>query len=191
MARVTSVRDDLALLGAVLSMQRGDAVRAEQPHQVVFERDEELRRARVALAAGTAAQLAVDAARFVALGADDRARPASAWSGRASWPELDVGAAAGHVGGDGDRARWPARATISASCWWYFAFSTECVMPRRLSMRDSVSDTSTEMVPTSTGWPRLWSRSISSSDRVVLLAPGLVDPGRAWSLRADRAGWSG
>ncbi len=47
------------------------AVAAEQAHEVVFERQVELRGARVALTAGTAAQLVVDAARLVALGADD------------------------------------------------------------------------------------------------------------------------
>ena len=45
--------------------------RPEETHQVVFEREEELRRARIALTAGAAAQLAVDAPRLVALGADD------------------------------------------------------------------------------------------------------------------------
>ena len=54
------------------SIRRGDPFRAEQPHQVVFERYEELRRTRVALTAGAAAQLTVDATRLVALGADDR-----------------------------------------------------------------------------------------------------------------------
>ena len=49
----------------------GDAIGAEDAHQVVFERQEEARRARIALAAGAAAQLVVDAARFVPLGADD------------------------------------------------------------------------------------------------------------------------
>ena len=45
-------------------------VRAENAHQIVFERQEENRSARIALAARTAAQLVVDAARFVAFGAD-------------------------------------------------------------------------------------------------------------------------
>ena len=44
---------------------------AEDAHQVVFERQIEAARARIALAAGTAAQLVVDAPRLVALGADD------------------------------------------------------------------------------------------------------------------------
>ena len=51
--------------------QAGDAVRPEDAHQVVFERQVEARRAGVALAAGAAAQLVVDAAGFVPLGADD------------------------------------------------------------------------------------------------------------------------
>ena len=58
--------------------------RAEDAHQIVFERNEKVRRTGIALARATAAQLAVDAARFVALGADDvqaaqyRPRPARA-----------------------------------------------------------------------------------------------------------------
>ena len=47
------------------------AIAAEQAHEVVFEREVELRRARVALASRTATQLVVDTARLVALGADD------------------------------------------------------------------------------------------------------------------------
>ena len=51
--------------------QAGDAVGGEALHEVVVERQVEARRAGVALAAGTAAQLVVDAAGVVALGADD------------------------------------------------------------------------------------------------------------------------
>ena len=47
-----------------------ELVGAEDAHQVVFERQEELGMAGVALAAGTAAQLVVDAAALVALGAE-------------------------------------------------------------------------------------------------------------------------
>ena len=43
----------------------------ENPHQIVFEREIEARRARIPLAARAAAQLVVDAARLVALGPDD------------------------------------------------------------------------------------------------------------------------
>ena len=48
-----------------------EPVGAENPHQIVFQRQEEFRAAGIALAAGTAAQLVVDAPRFMALGTDD------------------------------------------------------------------------------------------------------------------------
>ena len=48
-----------------------DAVAGEDAQQRIVERQVEARRARVALAARAAAQLVVDAARLVALGADD------------------------------------------------------------------------------------------------------------------------
>ena len=47
-----------------------ELVGAEDAHQVVFQRQEELRAARIALAAGAAAQLVVDAPALVALGAE-------------------------------------------------------------------------------------------------------------------------
>ena len=47
-----------------------ELVGAEDAHQVVFQRQEELGAARIALAAGAAAQLVVDAAALVALGAE-------------------------------------------------------------------------------------------------------------------------
>ena len=53
------------------SMSALHAVAGEDAHQVVFERQVEAARARVALAAGAAAELVVDAARLVALGAED------------------------------------------------------------------------------------------------------------------------
>ena len=70
-ARHHPVLDRHALFHAEPLHQARDAVRPEDPHQVVFEREVEARRAGVALAAGAAAQLVVDAARLVALGADD------------------------------------------------------------------------------------------------------------------------
>src|SRR5439155_10272471 len=57
--------------GAGLVHPAGDAVGPEQPHEIVFQREEEDALPGVALAAGAAAQLAVDAARLVALRADD------------------------------------------------------------------------------------------------------------------------
>ena len=66
-----AVLDRHAFFHAEPLHQAGDAVRAEDAHQVVFEREIEARRAGVALASGAAAQLVVDAPRLVALGADD------------------------------------------------------------------------------------------------------------------------
>ena len=51
--------------------QPGDPLAGEALHQVVFERQVEARRARVALASGAAAELVVDPAGVVAFGADD------------------------------------------------------------------------------------------------------------------------
>ena len=48
-----------------------DPLAGELPHQVVFEREEEPRRAGVALPAGAAAKLVIDPAALVPLGADD------------------------------------------------------------------------------------------------------------------------
>src|SRR5208337_253530 len=77
--------DHLALDGlAFLHAQPGEDGRyplaGELAHQVVFQREEEPRRARVSLAAGPAAQLIVDAPAFVPLGADDVQAPAPATS---------------------------------------------------------------------------------------------------------------
>ena len=58
--------------------QAGDAVAAEQAHQVIFQAQVEAGSTRVALTAGTAAQLVVDAAALVALGADDEQAACSA-----------------------------------------------------------------------------------------------------------------
>src|SRR5205823_8241698 len=59
------------LLKAEAVHQAGDARAAEAAHQLVFERDVEAGRARVALATGATAQLVVDPTRLVPLGADD------------------------------------------------------------------------------------------------------------------------
>ena len=60
---------------AFLHAQPGEDVlhpfAGEDPHQVVFQRQEEAAAAGIALASATAAQLQVDAAGFVPLGADD------------------------------------------------------------------------------------------------------------------------
>ena len=78
---------------------RGDALGAEEPHQVVLEREVEPRRTRVPLASGTSAELAVDAPGFVAFGSDDVEAAEIDYAGA----ELDVGAPARHVRSDGHR----------------------------------------------------------------------------------------
>ena len=63
--------DRLAFLEAEALQHPVHALGAEAAHQIVLEAQEELRAAGIALAAGAAAQLVVDAPALVALGADD------------------------------------------------------------------------------------------------------------------------
>ena len=77
-----------------------DPVAREQAHEVVLAGEVEARLARVALAAGAAAELVVDAARLVALGAEHVEAAELAHL----VVDLDVDAAAGHVRRDRDRA---------------------------------------------------------------------------------------
>jgi len=56
--------DRLALFEAEPGQHGIEPVGAEDPHQIVFQRQEEFRAAGIALASGSAAQLVVDAARF-------------------------------------------------------------------------------------------------------------------------------
>ena len=71
----------------------------------------------------------------------------------------------------------PASAIVSPSrsACSGLAFRTVCLIPLRFSCSPSSSETSTEIVPTSTGWPALWRASISRSDRRPLAVLGLVD----------------
>src|SRR5579862_4212859 len=63
------MRDGLVFVPSARELR--DALRAEEPHQVVFEREVEHALPRVPLAARAAPELPVDAAGLVALGADD------------------------------------------------------------------------------------------------------------------------
>src|SRR5258706_16322348 len=82
--------------------QPSDAVgrRTKDLHQVVFKRDEELARSRVALAARAPTQLIVDTPALMALGANDVQPTYVCYA----LTEDDVGASSGHVGRDRDRA---------------------------------------------------------------------------------------
>ena len=94
------VFNGFAVAQAQLFHEALDPVRAEQAHQVVFQREVEAGGAGVALAARTAAQLVVDAAAFMALGAQD----VQAAQVHHAVAQHDVRAASGHVGGNGHLA---------------------------------------------------------------------------------------
>ena len=129
------MNNGLAFLHPQLGQDRIQPFRSEDPHQVIFQRQEEGRPTRVALTARTAAQLIVDAAAFMAFGAQNK-EAASRLHGlfgafvfgfnlRAYFvgvgfgiggqslhhlefdvaAQFDVGAATGHVGGDGHRTK--------------------------------------------------------------------------------------
>jgi hypothetical protein len=156
---------DVALLHSQALHQRGHPSEAKMRIRLSSKRQVEAAGARVALAAGAAAQLVVDAAGLVALGADDvqaaglqhrvvaqlpfalrtlllriaQRRAERVQLGFQRTAEHDVGAAAGHVGGDGHRARRPAWATMCASRSCCLAFSTSCGMPSFFSMRQQLA----------------------------------------------------
>ena len=63
--------DGHVILDAQAVHDAADALAAETAHEIVFHAQVEAALARIAQAAGAATQLVVDAARFVAFGADD------------------------------------------------------------------------------------------------------------------------
>ena len=63
--------DRLTVLQPQALQHPAHSVGAEDAHQIVFQRQEEVRAAWIALPAGAAAQLVVDAPALVAFGADD------------------------------------------------------------------------------------------------------------------------
>src|SRR5690606_7909007 len=69
------VLDRLVVVPSEAAHETRNALRAEKPHQVVFQRNVEAARARVALPSGAAPQLVVDAAAFVAFRPDDEEAP--------------------------------------------------------------------------------------------------------------------
>ena len=112
---------------------------AKRTSKGVVGRDEEAAAARVALASGAAEKLAVDAARLVALHADD----VHSAQFRDAGTEDDVGAAAGHVRGDGHRAAMAGRAMISASARSCLPLSSSSGRPsaaRRCGQQFAVAD---------------------------------------------------
>src|SRR6266567_932098 len=65
----------------------------------------------------------------------------------------------------GDEVRVTAEHDVGAAACrsWYFAFSTSCGTPWRLSILETISDFSTLVVPTSTGWPARCRSTMSST----------------------------
>ena len=102
-ARDDGVLDRLVLLHAEAVHDARDAVRCKEAHQVVLQREEELRRAGIALTPRTAAQLVVDAPRLVPLRADD----VESAERLHALAELDVRAAPRHIRRDRDRTLLP------------------------------------------------------------------------------------
>ena len=95
--------DDLAFLQSEPLHDRGDAIASEQAHQVIFQGEEELRGSGVALPACASAQLPVDAPGLMPFGTHDMETTIVTYAGT----ELNIGPAAGHVGGNGNGAGKP------------------------------------------------------------------------------------
>ena len=89
--------DTFALLESESVHHAGDALRSEQSHELVFQRDIENGATRVALTTGTTTQLTVYATTLVALGTDDGETTGSLHL----VGELDVSTTTSHVGSDG------------------------------------------------------------------------------------------
>ena len=89
----------------------------------------------------------------------------------------DVGAAAGHVGGDRHRADCgrPGRRSRPRGTFVVLALSSSCLMPCRLSISASFSDFSIDVVPIRIGRPVSWTSLDLLDDRVPLLPLGAVD----------------
>ena len=148
-------------------LRRSDFLRAEAAEQdFVVEREELAVGAGIALAAAAADELAVDAPGFVHLGAD---HVQAAEFGDAG-AEPDVGAAAGHVRGDGDFALLAGGGDDLG-----FAFDVPGVEHRRRRRRASASKParcsllSIDRVPISTGRPVACCASTSSTIACPLL----------------------
>ena len=92
-----AVADGLALGDPFLDELEQAVVAGEEAQQVILEGEEKTGGAGVALACAPSAQLAVDTAGLVPLGAHD----VQAADGFHALAKLDVGAASGHVGCDG------------------------------------------------------------------------------------------
>ena len=132
--------------------------RFQTAKQLVLQREEELARAGISLPGRAADELAVDPRRAVHFGGDDVQAACSA----DFLVELDVGSAAGHVGGDGDASRLPGLGDDFGLLLEEAGVEDLVRTRRSLSSRPSASDASTDGVPTS----RAASRRVQADDLV-------------------------
>ena len=143
LAREHAAFDDFAVLHAGELQQPLGAVRiTEDPHQIVFHRQIEAAGARITLATRAAAQLIVDAPRFVALGADDVQTAGADHLIVALLPGSPRRLARGLVGlrragpraqrRDCRRARCRCR---GRPCWWRWSRSRDGRPARRYALR--------------------------------------------------------
>src|SRR5690606_38181081 len=96
-----AVLDHIAFLVSKLVHQSGNSFATEHAHQIVFERDIELRSTRIALATRTTTKLSVNTSAFMSFRTDDR-KPSSFLHSRS---EFYIRTTTRHVGGDGYRTR--------------------------------------------------------------------------------------
>src|SRR5690606_31303632 len=96
-----AVLDHITFLVSQFIHQSGNSLATEHAHQIVFERNIELRSARIALATGTTTKLSVNTSAFMSFRTDDR-KSSSFLHSRS---EFDIRTTTRHVGGDGYRTR--------------------------------------------------------------------------------------
>ncbi len=147
--------------------RRSDSAEAVAGEEVVVDADEEPGGARIALTAGTASELAVDAQALVAARAED-VQPAQGDDGVAmrlvGTAQADVGAAAGHVGRDRDGAGRSRPGDDRGLVFVVFGVQHDARDRRRApSAAARASDSRTLDVPTSTGRPAACAARISAT----------------------------
>ena len=149
---------------------RRDPVGAEDPEQVVLEREVEARGARVPLPSRAAAQLVVHPAGLVALRADDvePALPDDPFPSLMSTPRPAMLVAIVTL------PECPASAMICASCSWCLAFRTLWGTPWRVASRRAARISRSRRCPPGPAAP---ARAIPDllEDRLELLLLGPVD----------------
>ena len=123
--------DGLIVLHAQLIHNAGDVVAAKEAHQIVLQTQEELGRAGVALTSATTTQLVIDAAAFMALGANDMQ---AAQLGHAL-AQHDISTTACHVGGDSYSAILAGQG--DNFCFFFVVFSVQNIVRHATTLQHS------------------------------------------------------